>query len=63
MDQRRRDIIEMRVVKTAEDIIRRDFKGKSDTLAGLMDDVMARELDPHQAAEKLLATFNGKKGG
>lgn len=58
MDKRRRDIIEMRVIKTAEDIIRRDFGAKRDKLAGLIDGVMARKMDPHQAAEKLLAAFD-----
>ena len=28
MDKRRRDIIEMRVIKNAEDIVRQKFKGK-----------------------------------
>ncbi len=63
MDKRRRDIIEMRVIKTAEDIIRRDFRAKRDKLAELMDDVMARKMDPHQAAEKLLAAFDNSGGG
>jgi len=62
MDKRRRDIIEMRVIKTAEDIIRRDFRGKRDKLAGLMDGVLARRMDPHEAAEKLLATFDNSGG-
>ncbi len=63
MDKRRRDIIEMRVIKTAEDIIRRDFRAKRDKLAGLMDDVMARKMDPHEAAEKLLAAFDNTEDG
>lgn len=58
LDKRRRDIIEMRVIKTAEDIIRRKFRGKRDKLAGLMDGILARKMTPHQAAEKLLTTFN-----
>ncbi|NQV85122.1 MAG: methylmalonyl Co-A mutase-associated GTPase MeaB [Rhodospirillales bacterium] len=58
MATRRRDIIEMRVIKTAEDILRRDFQSKRDTLAGLMDGVVARTMDPHAAAVILLATFN-----
>ncbi len=62
MDKRRRDIIEMRVIKIAEDIIRRKFRGKRDKLAELMDGVMARDMDPHQAAEIILATFNGSDG-
>jgi LAO/AO transport system kinase len=63
MDKRRRDIVEMRVIKTAEDIIRRDFRGKRDKLSRLMDAVMARTMDPHAAADKLLATFKNKTGG
>ncbi|MDA0305430.1 MAG: methylmalonyl Co-A mutase-associated GTPase MeaB [Proteobacteria bacterium] len=62
MEQRRRDIIEMRVIKTAEDIIRRDFKANHDKLAGLMNELMARTIDPHQAAATLLATFKYKEG-
>jgi LAO/AO transport system kinase len=58
MEKRRRDIIEMRVIKTAEDIIRRKFRGKRDKLAGLMDNILARTMDPHQAAVIILATFN-----
>jgi len=54
MEQRRRGIIEMRVLKTAEDIIRRDFKGNGDQLAGLIDRVMQREIAPREAAEQLL---------
>jgi LAO/AO transport system kinase len=62
IQQRRRDIAEMRVIKTAEDILRRDFRGRRDKLAALMDDVMARTMDPHRAAEELLATFNNNNG-
>jgi LAO/AO transport system kinase len=58
MAARRRDIIEMRVVKTAEEILRRNFKAQRDQLAELMDGVVARTMDPHGAAEILLATFN-----
>ena len=62
MDKRRRDIVEMRVIKTAEDIIRRDFGAKRDKLSRLMDDVEARKMDPHQAAVKLLAAFDDPEG-
>ncbi len=57
MDGRRRKIMEMRVIKIAEDIIRGTFKGKRDRLSGLMDRVVAREMDPHEAAVALLDTF------
>ncbi len=57
MEGRRRDIIEMRVLKTAEDIIRKDFKGNRDQLAGLIDQVMTRDMAPREAAERLLESF------
>jgi LAO/AO transport system kinase len=57
MEGRRRDIIEMRVLKTAEDIIREDFKGNRDQLASLIDRVMTREMAPREAAEQLLESF------
>ncbi|NQU61938.1 MAG: methylmalonyl Co-A mutase-associated GTPase MeaB, partial [Rhodospirillales bacterium] len=58
MESRSRQIMEMRVLKTAEDIIRKDFKGKRDKLSGLIDKVVTRKLDPHGAAAKLLGNFN-----
>jgi len=58
MASRSRQIMEMRVLKTAEDIIRKDFKGKRDKLSGLIDKVVTRKLDPHAAAVKLLENFN-----
>lgn len=57
MTERRRRILEMRILKIAEDIIRKDFKGNHDKLAGLMDKVMARTMAPHGAAEELLKSF------
>ncbi len=54
LEQRRRQILEMRVLKTAEDIIRKDFHGRRDKLASLMKGVEKRETDPHEAAKKLL---------
>ena len=57
IEQRRRDIIGMRVLKTAEDIIRKDFKGNREQLAVLIDRVMAREIPPREAAERLLESF------
>jgi hypothetical protein len=47
----------MRVLKTAEDIIRKDFKGNREQLAVLIDRVMAREIPPREAAERLLESF------
>ena len=57
IEQRRRDIIGMRVLKIAEDIIRKDFKGNREQLAVLIDRVMAREIPPREAAERLLESF------
>ena len=55
MAERRRRIIEMRVLKTAEDIIRRRFQSRRDgVLSGLLDRVMARDMHPHGAARELL---------
>ena len=54
LEERRRQILEMRVLKTAEDIIRKDFKGKRDKLSGLMKNLQERTMDPHEAALKLL---------
>ncbi|MEE8110914.1 MAG: methylmalonyl Co-A mutase-associated GTPase MeaB [bacterium] len=59
MDQRRRRIVEMRVFKTAEEILRSRFSGQFEgKLAGLVERVMAREVDPYAAAVDLLADFN-----
>ena len=54
LEERRRRILEMRVLKTAEDIIRKDFRDGRDKLSGLMDRVRERRMDPHEAALKLL---------
>ncbi|MCC7017260.1 MAG: hypothetical protein IT564_08680, partial [Rhodospirillales bacterium] len=59
-EARRRWILEMRILKTAEDIIRTRFKGEREGhLAGLLGRVAARELDPYAAALLLLKAFNG----
>ncbi len=56
MDGRRRKIMEMRVLKIAEDILRTRFAISRDgKLAELLERVMAREQDPHAAALDLLA--------
>ena len=60
IEARRRWILEMRILKTAEDIIRARFKGEREgRLAGLLGRVAARELDPYAAALELLKAFNG----
>lgn len=61
IDMRRRWILEMRILKTAEDIIRARFKGEHEgRLAGLLGRVAARKLAPHAAALELLKAFNGE---
>ena len=60
LEERRRQILEMRVLKTAEDIIRKDFKDQRDKLSGLMKSLRERTMDPHEAALKLLDRI--KKG-
>ena len=60
IEMRRRWILEMRILKTAEDIIRARFKGEREgRLAGLLGRVAAREIDPYAAALELLKAFNG----
>ena len=54
IEERRRQILEMRVLKTAEDIIRKDFRGGRDKLSGLMKGLEDRKMGPHEAALKLL---------
>jgi LAO/AO transport system kinase len=54
LEKRRDQILEMRVLKTAEDIIRKDFRGGRDKLSGLMKSLKNRKMDPHEAALKLL---------
>ena len=58
MERRCRRIIEMRVLKTAEEILRTRFVGRRDgRFAGLIEQVMARNVDPYAAAMDLLAAF------
>jgi LAO/AO transport system kinase len=59
LESRRRQIMEMRVLKTAEEIIRREFRSRPGKLKGLLDRVIARKMDPHQAAKALLKAFDG----
>ena len=60
IEGRRRWILEMRILKTAEDIVRARFKDEREgRLAGLLARVAKRELDPHAAALELLKAFNG----
>jgi LAO/AO transport system kinase len=55
IEERRRHIVEMRMLKTAEDIIRQRFaERRGEILSGLIDRVVARQLDPNTAAHQLL---------
>jgi LAO/AO transport system kinase len=57
--QRRRQTAEMRMLKTAEDILRRRFVGNRDGVAAeLLEQLIARDIDPHTAALRLLAALH-----
>jgi len=59
MEARRRRLLEMRILKIAEDIVRSRFAGRRDgELSDLLDRVLARDLDPYTAAIDLLAAIN-----
>ena len=59
MAARKRKILEMRVLKNAEDIVRQRLaKHQNGRLDGLITAVEAREKDPHTAARDLLATLH-----
>ena len=55
LEKRRRKIAEMRVLKTAQDIVRdRIEAGREGSLGPLMEKTAAREIDPATAAHELL---------
>lgn len=57
--KRRRQTAEMRMLKTAEDILRRRFVGRRDGVAAeLLEQVIARDIDPYAAAQRLLAALH-----
>jgi LAO/AO transport system kinase len=57
--KRRRQTAEMRMLKTAEDILRRRFVGQRDGVAAeLLEQVIARDIDPYAAAQRLLAALH-----
>lgn len=57
--RRRQLTAEMRMLKTAEDILRSRFVGRRDgAAAALIERVMARDIDPHTAALRLLAALH-----
>ena len=58
IDFRRRRIAEMRILKTAENIVRAEFAyRRNGALAAVLDRVVAREMDPFSAANDLLASL------
>lgn len=58
IEARRRRIVEMRILKAAEDIVRDRLLGRRDEkLDGLLDQAMERTMDPHTAAVELLKDF------
>ncbi len=59
IEARRRRLLEMRILKIAEDIVRSRFVGRRDgEMSGLVDRVMTRDLDPYSAAVDLLSAIN-----
>ncbi|MDA0999007.1 MAG: methylmalonyl Co-A mutase-associated GTPase MeaB [bacterium] len=55
---RRRRIVEMRIFKTAEEVLRSRFTAQREgKLSEVIERVMAREMDPYTAAMDLLAAF------
>ncbi len=57
--KRRRQTAEMRMLKTAEDILRQRFVGRRDGVAAeLLEQVIARDIDPYAAAQRLLAALH-----
>ena len=60
--QRRRRTAEMRMLKTAEDMLRARFIGRDDDIVvDLVERVITRALDPYTAALNLLATLDEGK--
>ena len=53
---RKRRILEKRILKTAEDLLRQRI-GEGDTLNGVVESTLGGELSPRQAAEELLKTI------
>lgn len=59
IERRARAIAELRVLKTAEEIIRGRFAARRNgALSGMLDRVVARELAPYSAAHELLIALN-----
>lgn len=61
---RRRTILEMRILKAAEDIVRSELLGRRRTvLSGLLDCAEAGELDPYGAARRLIDDLGAPDAG
>ena len=61
MVARKRGIVEMRILKSAEDVVRQRINKQPDgKLTDLLDKTLERVLDPHSAALQLLDGFNEK---
>ncbi|MBM3565655.1 MAG: methylmalonyl Co-A mutase-associated GTPase MeaB [Alphaproteobacteria bacterium] len=59
MAVRRRHILETRILKTAEDIVRARFRASREShVADVIERVAARKSDPHAAAVQLLRKFH-----
>lgn len=59
--ERKRRSAEARTLKIAEELVRRHYASKRDAATeSLIDQVSARELDPHSAARRLLGTLNSE---
>ncbi len=59
IERRARAIAELRVIKTAEEIVRSRFEARRNgALSGMLDRVVARKLAPYSAAHELLTALN-----
>ena len=57
--ERKRSSAEARTLKIAEELVRRHYVSRRDSATdALIDQVSARELDPHSAARQILGTLN-----
>ena len=61
INERRRDIAKMRVIKITEDLIRQKFRKKQHSFSSMVESVLKRTITPRRAAEELLKNFKYKK--
>lgn len=60
LEARRRTILQMRIIKTAEDIVRDELSGRRRAaLQDMIDQAVAGDVDPYTAARELLANVVG----